>query len=204
MSVPYRSSSAGVFCGDSYGGFRKYGYPQSSSIYRWDFPWTKPSSYGGPPMTMDTRKSLVITINHQSSLIIIKPPFLFHIFHLFFPISLHFYSIYSMTMENPYIPWIPMVCFFWFHLNCLRSSWPQCLGLDECFAAAQAPNLAGTWTGQGFSQLRIDVSMLQRWTIVLCEDVETLKQFGKSETTSCSWRCLIETRSKLQWKKLSE
>ena len=30
-------------------GFPKLGYPQSSSIYRWDFPKQKPSSYSGIP-----------------------------------------------------------------------------------------------------------------------------------------------------------
>ena len=35
-----------------YGGFLKKGYPQSSSIYRWDFPWNKPASHlGVPPFT---------------------------------------------------------------------------------------------------------------------------------------------------------
>ena len=34
--------------------FPKWGYPQSSSISRWDLPWHKPSSYWGSPMTMET------------------------------------------------------------------------------------------------------------------------------------------------------
>ena len=38
-------------CWIPYGGFLKWGYPCSSSIYRWDFPQKKTSSYWGSPMS---------------------------------------------------------------------------------------------------------------------------------------------------------
>ena len=42
----------------TYGGFHKWGYSQSSSILDWDFPWNKPTilryphGYGNPPIHM--------------------------------------------------------------------------------------------------------------------------------------------------------
>ena len=56
-------------------GFLKWGYPQFSSISRWDFP-VQNHPFGGTPF-QETTKSLVITINHhQSSLTIKKPPYI--------------------------------------------------------------------------------------------------------------------------------
>ena len=47
------------------GGFLKWGYPQSSSILDWDFPWTKPAILG-TPMTMETLKTIFnyVWMNH--------------------------------------------------------------------------------------------------------------------------------------------
>ena len=65
---PPKSAAGSVFLNCSlhfyawYGGFHKWGYPQSSSISRWDFPLHKPSSYWGTPMTMETPVCLDILV----------------------------------------------------------------------------------------------------------------------------------------------
>ena len=49
-----------------YGGFLKWGYPQSSSISFWDFPWNKPSILGYHHLSMRKNPSGVICSRYEA------------------------------------------------------------------------------------------------------------------------------------------